>query len=103
MKEVLNWLQTQPGGIGTYVALNDRILQALPGDPANAGVARLLAELTGRFVETVDREPLPSAVDRAAMQILKSWLERIVAVQNASAENKLALINELALAEISPE
>lgn len=101
VQDILNWLQTQPGGIATYVAFNERVAQLLQSEPDNAAAARLLGQLTGRFVEAFEREPLPSSVDRAAIERLKQWLERLVAVQQRGADDRLALLNELAVAELS--
>jgi hypothetical protein len=63
-----------------------------------AGLLRLLADLTGRFVDRYDDQPLEVTAAKAAYDRLVGLAERSLTVGRA--EEKLALANELGRADL---
>lgn len=96
MDEILTWLRTQPGGMGTYVALHERLLAAVQNDPQNAAAGAILAGRVNRFIDAYEREILPSALNTAVLESLTGCLDRLIASRDADAAQKLDLLNEIA-------
>lgn len=100
MEETLTWLRQQIGGLATYERFHERMIEQIAADPRQAATARLLAELANRFVDALDRQPLPSSVDTAARERLIGFVERAIATRDAPADARLAFLNELAAEEL---
>ena len=63
-----------------------------------AGMLRLLSDLTGRFVDRYDDQPLELTAAKAAYDRLVGLAERAQAARRA--EDKLAIVNELGRADL---
>lgn len=101
MDEILLWLRQRVGGLATYEQFHERMIAQITANPEQAAAARLLAELASRFVDALDRQPLPSPVDVAAQERLIGFVERAITTREAAAESQLAFLNELAAAELT--
>jgi hypothetical protein len=99
--ELLDWLRNQKGGVGTYTDFQNRALALRSVDTRNAALARLLADLAGRFADAYDGEPLSVGVANEALARLTSYVEKAVQANSASPEEQLALLNEIGLAELA--
>src|SRR3546814_10837810 len=101
MDELLQWLRCQKGGVRTYYDFQTKALALREGDPENAGFARLLADLAGRFADFYDGQPLPVTVANEALDRLTTYVERAVQTVNGSPTERLALLNEIGRVELT--
>jgi hypothetical protein len=101
MDEIFNWLKNQKGGTGTYIEFQRRMLALRLVDAQNAALARLLADLAGRFADAYDGEPLPVSVASEALSRLTGYVEKAVRAKDVSLADQLALLNEIGLAELA--
>lgn len=101
MNELLVWLGSQKGGVGTYTEFQNKALALRSEDAQNAAVARLLADLAGRFADAYDGEPLSVGVASEALGRLKGYVAKAAEAKSASPAEQLALLNEIGLAELT--
>ena len=101
MNELLEWLRLQKGGVGTYAQFCQKALALRASQPEHAALARLLADLAGRFADTYDGEPLSLDVAERALNRLTRLVERAVRVNSAGLPEQVALLNEIGLAELT--
>ena len=101
MDEILSWLKKQKGGTGTYIEFQRRMLALRLVDAQNAALARLLADLAGRFADAYDGEPLPVSVASAALSRLTDYVDKAVGDKGGGPADRLALLNEIGLAELA--
>jgi hypothetical protein len=101
MKELLAWLRSQKGGVRTYCEFQRKALALRDRDPENAGLARLLADLAGRFADTFDCRPLSVTVANEALARLTAYVEKATRVTSGTSDERLALLNEIGRAELT--
>ncbi|WP_156412180.1 hypothetical protein [Bosea sp. Root483D1] len=101
MNELLNWLQQQKGSLRTYVEFQDRALALRADAPEQAALLRLLADLTGRFVEAYDRQPLSAEIAARALDQLTEFLGKAVGGRTAGPADQLALLNQIGASELA--
>ena len=101
MDEIFNWLKDQKGGTGTYIEFQHRMLALRLVDTQNAALARLLADLAGRFADAYDSAPLPVSVASEALACLTDYVAKAVRARDSSAADRLTLLNEIGLAELT--
>ncbi len=101
MNELLAWLRDQKGGLRTYQEFRGKALALRAADPENAALARLLADLAGRFADIYDGEPLPVDIANDALARLTAHVEKAARTMGQNPAERLAFLNELAVAELS--
>ena len=101
VNELLEWLLTQKGGVGTYYEFQRKVLTLRNRDTENAALARLLADLAGRFAEAYDGQPLSVSLANEALGRLTAFVETAVRTKNASLAERLALLNEIGRADLA--
>jgi hypothetical protein len=101
MHKLLEWLRHQKGGVGTYAQFREQALALRLAEPDRAALARLLADLAGRFADAYYGEPLPVDVTERSLARLTEFVERAVRVATAGPAEQLELLNEIGLAELS--
>ena len=100
MDDLIKWLAQQHSGLQTYKAFHNRALQSAAEDREHAALYQLLAGLVARFIDYYDEHPLPVDVaDDAAKRLIA--LMRKASEKGRSAEDKLAVLNEIAAADLS--
>ena len=100
MKDILIWLQAQPGGTATYTALVRKLEDALKFGHGDAAIVRMLALLTNRFVDAFERDPLPAPVNQQALEQLTLWVDRAVRLEGEGPAEKLDFLNDVARADL---
>lgn len=100
MRELLAWLLTQKGGVRTYSDFQDKALALSLLEPENAGFARLLGHLAGRFADFYYGQPLSVSVADEALGRLTQHLQQAIEAGSLPAEEKLGVINKIAQAEL---
>lgn len=100
MEALQTWLSTQHNGVKTYVAFRDRALQLAATQKENAALLHLLAALADRFIYSYDESPLPADVADRAFALLKDLTQKGVRSVAASDADKVALLNEIARADL---
>ena len=98
LQEAAAHLKDRAPGIASLRQFQRDCEAGLRKSPEEAGFLRLLADLTGRFVDRYDDQPLEVAAAKAAYEKLVRTAERAAAAQRI--EEKLALINELGAADL---
>jgi hypothetical protein len=98
LQEAVAGLKERPIGIATLRQFQRACEAGLARSPDEAGLLRLLADLTGRFVERYDDQPLVASVAKAAYDRLVALAEAAHAAE--SAEDKLQQANELGRADL---
>jgi len=101
MNELLEWLRLQKGGVRTYTQFCQKALALRVSQPEHAALARLLADLAGRFADAYDGEPLSLDIAERALNRLTRLVERAVRVNSAGLPEQVALLNEIGLAELA--
>lgn len=87
-------------GLGSIRAFNQACLKGLSTDPENGAFFRLFADLTERFIERYDREPLLDSDARKAHAELRELTRLAANVAASSADAKLRALNQIAKAEL---
>ncbi|NKK56230.1 hypothetical protein GFM44_09795 [Rhizobium leguminosarum bv. viciae] len=100
MRELFNWLARQKGGVGTFEEFRQRCLAIRDKDPENAAMARLLGDLSGRFADAYDDQPLSVATANEALARLQELMKRAVAASAGTAADRLVLLNEISVADL---
>ena len=101
MDELLLWLKSQNGGMGTYTEFQRRALAMLSTEPEHAALARLLVDMAGRLVSAYDGEPLSFDVADRAFGKLIALVEQAVSAEAGSSAEKIASLNEVGRAELA--
>ena len=98
MRDALAHLKARAPGIASLRQFQRDCETALRQTPDEAAFLRLLADLTGRFIDRYDDQPLEVAAAKAAYDRLVRFAERATGVERA--DDKLKLMNELGAAEL---
>jgi hypothetical protein len=98
MREAVAHLKERAAGIASLRQFQRDCESALRQAHDEAAFLRLLADLTGRFVDRYDDQPLEVAAAKAAYDRLVRFAERALAAERA--EDKLKLLNELGSADL---
>lgn len=95
MHDLLEWLRVQNSGLATYEAFQRKVLALREEQPEHSALARLLADLAGRFTDAYDCEPLPVDVTVRARRRLIDLLQKAVQSQGAAPAERVAVLNEI--------
>ncbi len=101
MDELLDWLRQQTVSVRVFSQFCEKALALRAKQPEHAAMARLLATLAGNFSDTYFGEPLPLDVAERALARLTELVEKAVRARAAGLPEQIALLNELALSELS--
>lgn len=101
MEELANWLKSQHKGLRTYKTFQRRALELGAINKPQAALYYLLAMLADRFVETYDEVPLTLEVTDEAHKRLAAITDKATGYGKMSPEQQLALLNEIAVAELA--
>jgi hypothetical protein len=101
MKEILDWLLLQNGGVRTFLEFYNRALAMGATNHEQAASARLLADLAYRFAARYDGDPLPASVAERALARLIALVEKVAACRAAEPIAQLRLLNEIGNAELT--
>ena len=100
MDDLIKWLAQQHSGLQTYRAFHQKALQLAADDRDHSALFQLLAGLVFRFIDYYDEHPLPVDVaDDASKRLIA--LMRKASEKGRSAEDRLAMLNEIAAADLS--
>ena len=100
MKELLEWLKQQNGGVATYIGLQQRASRLASEHPEHAAIFQLLSYVSGRFVSSYDGMPLPVDVANVAFARIRDLVAKAAAVEDRTPEERLRLLNEIAQADL---
>ena len=100
MNELLDWLRSQNCSRRTYVQFCDKALMLRSAEPDHAALARLLADIAGRFAKSYDGEPLPVSVAERAFVRLTGRVEKALRVRSLGLPEQVAFLNEVGSAEL---
>ena len=100
MGELRDWLASQHPGLRTYRSFRDKALELCATDAEHRALYRLLANLAGHYITTFDEEPLPVDVAKRAYDTFLDLIEEGDRSIGASAEQQLAALNKIAVAEL---
>jgi hypothetical protein len=103
VEELANWLKSQHKGLRTYKTFLRKVLDLGAKSRPQFALYYLLAMLVDRFVETYDERPLTLDIAAAAHNRLVAITDKAVRFNTMSAEEKLALLNEIAVSDLSPD
>ncbi|SMH56488.1 hypothetical protein [Mesorhizobium australicum] len=98
---LLQWLDMQKGGVATFYEFQRRSLALRASHNRQAGLMRLLADLSGRFADEFDGEPLDLSTASQALSQLKAYVREASELPPGDAESLIALINRVGLADLS--
>ena len=101
LSELLQWLEMQKGGVATFHEFQRRALALRVSDGRQAGLLRLLADLSGRFADEYDGEPLDLTTASGALQQLVAHVRDASRLTPGDTESLVALINRIGLADLS--
>lgn len=101
LSELLQWLETQKGGVATFYEFQRRSLALRVSHGQQAGLLRLLADLSGRFADEYDGEPLDLTTASHALRLLVAHVREASGLTPGDAEGLIALINRVGLADLS--
>ena len=100
--ELLTWLEMQKGGVATFYEFQRKSLALRAKNVQQAGLLRLLADLSGRFGDLYDGEPLDLSTASHALQRLTDYVRQAVKLKPDDAEGLLDLVNRVGIAELAP-
>ncbi|ACA17421.1 conserved hypothetical protein [Methylobacterium sp. 4-46] len=101
MQDLSNWLNAQQGGVNTYIEFRERAKIIRKHDHDHAALMRLLSDLVSKFIWAYAEEPLSPEVGTVALDRLKDLMTRAVQLGNASAEQQIRLLNEIAQTDLA--
>ena len=101
LSALLEWLETQKGGVATFYEFQDRALGLRAGNMGHAALLRLLADLAGRFATDFDGEPLDLLTASGALEILNGYVRQAGQVDTSKPEDALDLLNRIGMAELA--
>lgn len=100
MNELYSWLLAQHPGLGTFKALQHKLIHLAADHPEQRAMCRLLHGIIGSYIEEFDEAPLPSAIaDRAYRRLLQSLAELDSTAEPA---RQLGDLNRLAALHLTP-
>ncbi|MDT2020187.1 hypothetical protein [Methylocella sp. CPCC 101449] len=102
MRELLEWLKSQKGGVSTYWEFQLRALKLRTTEPDQAACLSLLADIAGRFADKYYEEPLPVDAAAGALDRLGKLLGKAVEHSDADAATRLRVLNEISISELEP-
>jgi hypothetical protein len=102
LSNLLEWLETQKGGIATFYEFQRRSLALRADNEEHAALLRLLADLSGRFADLYDGEPLDLATASRALAVLTDHVRQAAGLEPEQAGHVLDLLNRIGLAELAP-
>ncbi|MNR79921.1 hypothetical protein D3C72_106340 [compost metagenome] len=97
LAEIVSQFESGVAGTDAYVELRTQVLPLTEQDPANAAAYFLIANFARSYVMLYEEEAVTVDIARKAKSAMLDYLQRIVAVQNADAEARLAAINAIAV------
>lgn len=100
LEELLSWLSAQNSGLRMHKEFRRRTRETAQAAPDQAALLYLLAGLSRRFESFVDDAPLPANAAAEAHRRLIALLRRGVAIKDGQPEQRLALLNEVAVANL---
>lgn len=98
--DLLEWLNCQPSGVGTFQEFEERSLSLMTSDAGNAAVLHLLADVAGNFVEQFYGEKLSAVIADDAYNKLRLLLQRAIAVSSSELQEYIEFLNEVAVARV---
>lgn len=101
LPDLLQWLEMQKGGVATFYEFQRKSLALQLSHGRQAGLLRLLADLSGRFADEYDGEPLDLTTASHALQQLVVFVREASELAPGDADSLIALINRVGLADLS--
>jgi hypothetical protein len=101
MNELIAWLKEQNEGVCTYIGLQQRAHGLATSNPDQAALFRLLGALAARFASSYDDMPLLANIARPAFERVLTLAEEALRTMNGTAQEKLAVLNEIARTDIN--
>ena len=101
MNELLDWLRLQNGGVRTFAEFRHKALALRAVDPEHAALARLLGDLSGRFADTYEDQPLSIDVADHAFAQLTALVREAAELGAAEPAEQLRLLNEIGRSELT--
>jgi hypothetical protein len=102
VEELAQWLKRQHKGLRTYKTFQQKVLEIGSADRSQYALYYLVAMLVERFIDAYDEMPLTLDITDMAHKRLVAIAEKAARFEAMSAEDRVALLNELAAAELSP-
>lgn len=101
LSELLQWLEMQKGGVATFYEFQRKSLALRASHGRQAGLLRLLADLSGRFADEYDGEPLDLTTASHALRQLITYVREASGLAPGDAESLITLINRVGFADLS--
>jgi hypothetical protein len=98
--ELLAWLGDQKGSVATFYAIQHKALELRSGGGGQAALMRLLADMSGRFAERYDGEPLEVTTASAALSRLRRHLEDAAALPAGDPDALAVLLDRIAMDDL---
>ncbi|MCR5856774.1 hypothetical protein [Mesorhizobium sp. J428] len=98
---LLQWLEMQKGGVATFYEFQRRSLALRASHGRQAGLLRLLADLSGCFADEFDGEPLDLSTASQALSQLNALVREASGLPPGDVEGLIALTNRVGLADLS--
>ena len=100
MEELSIWLEDQNGGMRTYLEFQQKVSILSKRDASNSALYALMGLVAQRFYQAYDGEPLPVDAANEALARLRAVVADARQAMQASAQDQLGLLNELAGLEL---
>lgn len=100
MEELSIWLEDQNGGMRTYLEFQQKVSILSKRDASNSALYALMGLVAQRFYQAYDGEPLPVDAANEALARLRAVVADARQAMQASAQDQLRLLNELAGLEL---
>jgi hypothetical protein len=102
VEELAQWLKRQHKGLRTYKTFQQKVLEIGSMDRRQYALYYLVAMLVDRFIDAYDEMPLTLDITDEAHKRLLAITEKAARFDMMAAEDQVELLNELAVAELSP-
>ncbi|KRA40233.1 hypothetical protein [Devosia sp. Root635] len=103
MEQLCSWLESQSGGVRTYIEFQKKSAYLAQKDQANGSLYILLGMVAQRFSNRYDGEPLPVDTATAALQEFAVLLRRASDLANKDANLQLRFLNEIATLDLTAQ
>ena len=101
MEGLVQWLKSQHKGLRTYKAFHQRVLELGGQHRDEFALYFLLSAVAARFVDAFEDSPLTLDVTDEAHKRLVAITEKASQYPRMPAEQRLALLNEIAVTDLA--
>ena len=100
MGELHDWLSRQHPGLGTYVALQQKISELARTDAEHRAVYKLLSSIIDPFITSFDEEPLPAVFAETTFRRLLDVVHDAENAISLAPDRQIDALNRIASVEL---